>query len=169
MALAGEGVRRVDPNQHVPPARGRDRMSEQNKQIVRDFFAAMDAREFDRMEAMLHPDHLFHLPMAKAPLDKQAHMEVNKHIQQSLPIVKRVFLDQIAGDDKVVSRGLLTFHHIGEFNGAKPTGKRVEVSFIHIMRIQDGLNAEEWDEVNFLPLLRALGAIPESAAIDWGD
>jgi predicted ester cyclase len=92
---------------------------------------------------------------------------VNKHIQKSLPIVKRVFEDQIAEGDKVVSRGRLSFQHIGEFNGAPPTNQVIEVSFIHIMRIKDGLNAEEWDEVNFLPLMKALGAVPQDAGINW--
>ncbi len=120
---------------------------EENKQFVRKFFAAMDAKRFDEMEALLHPEHLFHLPMAREPLNVKTHMEVNKRIQKSLPIVKRVFEDQIAEGDKVVSRGLLSFQHIGEFNGAPPTNKIIEISFIHIMRIKDGRNAEEWDEL----------------------
>lgn len=140
---------------------------EENKQFVRKFFAAMDAKRFDEMEALLHPEHLFHLPMARAPLNVKTHMEVNKRIQKSLPIVKRVFEDQIAEGDKVVSRGRLSFQHIGEFNGAPPTNKIIEISFIHIMRIKDGLNAEEWDELNFLPLMKALGVVPENAAINW--
>lgn len=140
---------------------------EENKQFVRKFFAAMDAKRFDEMEALLHPEHLFHLPMAREPLNVKTHMEVNKHIQKSLPIVKRVYEDQIAEGDKVVSRGRLSFQHIGEFNGAPPTNKIIEISFIHIMRIKDGLNAEEWDELNFLPLLKALGVVPESAGINW--
>lgn len=140
---------------------------EENKQFVRKFFAAMDAKRFDEMEALLHPEHLFHLPMARAPLNVKTHMEVNKRIQKSLPIVKRVFEDQIAEGDKVVSRGRLSFQHIGEFNGAPPTNKIIEISFIHIMRIKDGLNAEEWDELNFLPLMKALGVVPENAGINW--
>ena len=140
---------------------------EWNKQFVRRFFAAMDAKRFDEMEALLHPEHLFHLPMAREPLNVKTHMEVNKRIQASLPIVKRVFADQIAERDRVVSRGRLSFQHVGEFNGAPPTNQVIEVSFIHIMRIKDGLNAEEWDEVNFLPLMKALKVVPEDAGINW--
>ena len=140
---------------------------EENKQFVRKFFATMDAKRFDEMEALLHPEHLFHLPMAREPLNVKTHMEVNKRIQKSLPIIKRVFEDQIAEGDKVVSRGRLSFQHIGEFNGAPPTNKIIEISFIHIMRIKDGLNAEEWDELNFLPLMKALGVVPENAGINW--
>lgn len=140
---------------------------EKNKQFVRKFFAAMDAKNFDEMEAMLHPEHLFHLPMAREPLNQKTHMEVNKRIQKSLPIVQRVIEDQIAERDKVVTRGRVSFQHIGEFNGVAPTNEVIEVSFIHIMRIKDGLNAEEWDEVNFMPLLRALKVVPPDAGINW--
>ena len=59
-------------------------MSEANKKVVRDFFAAMDSRRFDDMRALLHPDHMFHLPMAKEPMDLEAHMEMNIKIQHSL-------------------------------------------------------------------------------------
>ena len=56
-------------------------MSEANKRIVRDFFAAMDNKRFDEMRDLLHPDHLFHLPMAKEPLDKETHMDMNMKLQ----------------------------------------------------------------------------------------
>jgi hypothetical protein len=79
-----------------------------------------------------YPEHLFHLPMAREPLDVKTHIEVNEHIQTSLP-----------------------------------TNQVIEVRFIHIMRIKDGLNAEEWDEVNFLPLMKALNVVPQDAGIDW--
>lgn len=140
---------------------------ETNKKIVRDFFAAMDSRRFDDMEAMLHPDHLFHLPMAKEPLDKQTHMQMNKKLQQSLTDFDRHFHDQIAEGDKVTSRMLLRMKHVGEFNGVAPTNEYIDLEAIHIMRIKDGLNIEEWDAVDFLPFLKALNFIPKNSITPW--
>lgn len=138
-----------------------------NKFFVRRFFEAMDERRYEIMESMLHDEHLLHLPMSEQALNSKEHMEMNKRIQSSLPIVNRIYDDQIAEGDKVVTRGRLSLLHFGEFNGFPATNKIVEVTFIHIMRIKDGLNAEEWDEINFVPLMKTLGVISETAGFDW--
>jgi len=142
-------------------------MSEANKKIVREFFAAMDSKRFDDMRALLHPDHLFHLPMAKEPLDKDAHMVMNMKLQQSLTDFERHFYDQISEGDKVVSRMKLRMKHVGEFNGVAPTNEYVDLDAIHIMRIKDGLNIEEWDAVDFVPFLKALDFIPKDSKGPW--
>ena len=77
-------------------------MSEANKKIVRDFFAAMDSKRFDDMRALLHPDHKFNLPLAPEPMGLEAHMEMNMKLQHSLSDFDRHFYDQIAEGDKVV-------------------------------------------------------------------
>jgi predicted ester cyclase len=137
---------------------------EANKQFTRDFFAAMDSRRFEDMEAMLHPDHLFHVPGAPAPMDKKTHMEVNMGIQKSLSDLDRTFYDMIAEGDKVVSRMLLRMKHIGEFNGVAPTNEYIDLEIIHIMRIKDGLNIEEWDAMDTVPLLQALNYMPKDTS-----
>lgn len=142
-------------------------MSEVNKKIVREFFAAMDSKRFDDMRALLHEDHLFHLPMAKEPLDKDAHMIMNMKLQESLTDFDRHFYDQISEGDKVVSRMKLRMKHVGEFNGVPPTNEYVDLDAIHIMRIQDGLNIEEWDAVDFVPFLKALNFIPKDSKGPW--
>ncbi|MDF1689232.1 MAG: ester cyclase [Cycloclasticus sp.] len=142
-------------------------MSEVNKKIVREFFAAMDSKRFDDMRALLHEDHLFHLPMAKEPLDKDAHMIMNMKLQESLTDFDRHFYDQISEGDKVVSRMKLRMKHVGEFNGVPPTNEYVDLDAIHIMRIQDGLNVEEWDAVDFVPFLKVLDFIPKDSKGPW--
>jgi len=142
-------------------------MSDVNKKIVREFFAAMDSKRFDDMRDLLHPDHLFHLPMAKEPLDKEAHMIMNMKLQESMTDFDRHFYDQIAEGDKVVSRMKLRMKHVGEFNGVAPTNEYVDLDAIHIMRIKDGLNIEEWDAVDFVPFLKALGFIPKGSKGPW--
>jgi predicted ester cyclase len=134
---------------------------EKNKQIARNFFDAMDNRRFEEMEALIHPDHLFHLPGVKEPLDKKTHMEMNMGLQKSLSEFDRHFYDQLADGDKVISRMLLRMKHIGEFNGVPPTNEYIELQIIHIMRIKDGLNIEEWDAMDTVPLLTALNYIPK--------
>ncbi|MEC9341640.1 MAG: ester cyclase [Pseudomonadota bacterium] len=134
---------------------------EANKRFVREFFAAMDAKRFDEMRDMLHPDHKFHLPTVDEPMDKEKHMEMNMRIQQVLTDFDRTFYDQIAEGDRVVSRMRLGLKPVGEINGVPPSGKHIYVEMIHIMRIKDGMNFEEWDAADFIPMLKALKYVPE--------
>lgn len=136
-------------------------MSEANKKIVRDFFAAMDSKRFDDMRALLHPDHKFHLPLAPEPMGLEAHMEMNMKLQHSLSDFDRHFYDQIAEGDKVVSRMRLCMKHVGELNGVAPTNEYFCLEMIHIMRIKNGMNLEEWDAADFSPMLKALNYIPK--------
>lgn len=66
-------------------------------------------------------------------------------------------LDQIAQGDKVVTR-----------MGIPPTGRRVEIHVIDIVRLVDGRIVEHWNIVDRLGLLQQLGALPDPAAAGAG-
>ena len=67
--------------------------------------------------------------------------------------------DQVAEDDKVVTRWSATGTHTGDFAGVPATGRPVAVSGIHIHRVRHGRLIEHWEELNLLGLLRQLGAL----------
>ena len=56
--------------------------------------------------------------------------------------------DQIAKDDKVVTRWKVTGTPQVEFAGIKPNGKPVTVTAIHIHRVQNGKLIEHWEAIN---------------------
>jgi predicted ester cyclase len=60
----------------------------------------------------------------------------------------------------VVTRGTFGGTHSGEFFGHAATGNDQSVPFINIMRIENGLNAEEWDAFDTLSFMTQIGAIP---------
>ena len=69
--------------------------------------------------------------------------------------------DLIADDDKTVARVTATATHQGEFMGVPPTGKRVEIQLIDIMRFDDdGLVCEHWGVADMLSLMQQLGVVP---------
>ena len=71
----------------------------------------------------------------------------------------------IAEGDRVVARTTMEATHEGDFFGIPPTGKRVSVSGIHIMRIADGMIAEHWGNNDDLGLMRQLGVIPSTEPV----
>ncbi|MCZ7574385.1 MAG: ester cyclase [Ardenticatenaceae bacterium] len=68
--------------------------------------------------------------------------------------------DLIAEGDKVVLRGTFRGTHAGEFFGIPPTGRRVEIPGIHILKIVEGKVTEHWANNDDLRLMQQLGVIP---------
>jgi predicted ester cyclase len=70
--------------------------------------------------------------------------------------------DQIAEEDKVVTRYTAKGTHQGEFFGVGPTGKQIEMSGIQIDRFdENGKMVEEWPEYDLLGAVRQMSAVPE--------
>ena len=68
--------------------------------------------------------------------------------------------DLVAGEDRTVARVRATATHKGEFMGVPPTGTRVEVQLIDIMRFDDaGLVCEHWGVADMLSLMQQLGVV----------
>jgi predicted ester cyclase len=68
--------------------------------------------------------------------------------------------DIVAEGDKVVTRGTFSGTHKGEFMGINPTGKRISVGVIEILRIADGKMVEHWNLVDSLGMMQQLGVVP---------
>ena len=68
--------------------------------------------------------------------------------------------DQIAEDDKVVTRVTVTGTQQGDLPRIPAAGKQFTSSGIVIFRFEDGKAVEAWMEFDFLGLYRQLGAIP---------
>jgi predicted ester cyclase len=67
----------------------------------------------------------------------------------------------IAEDDKVVARVRMSGTHQGEFLGSAPTGNRVTITGIDILRIAEGKIVERRGNFDNLGMMQQLGAIPE--------
>lgn len=72
--------------------------------------------------------------------------------------------DQIAEDDKVVTRWRMRGIHNGEFRGIAPTGNKLEITGIGIFRFSGGKVVESWDNLDQLGMMRQLGVIPSEEA-----
>ena len=68
--------------------------------------------------------------------------------------------DVLADGDKVITRSHWTGTHKGDFMGVPASGASVDVSFIDIWRIEDGLLAESWVRMDLLGLMQQVGAVP---------
>ena len=134
---------------------------EQNISFVHRFFDVIDQANWDELRDMMEPSHLFHFPLAPKPLDREGHIQMNREFRRAFTGFRHEILDMIAAGDKVVTRGIARFTHTGEFQNIPATGKEITLRFINIMRVSNGKNAEEWDEIDSLGMMQQLGVMPQ--------
>ena len=69
--------------------------------------------------------------------------------------------DMLAEGDKVMYRGRVSGTHTGEFMGAHPSGKRFEVTEMHVDRVAGGKIVEHWGLLDIMGMLQQIGVIHE--------
>jgi predicted ester cyclase len=87
-------------------------------------------------------------------------------LRKAFPDLHYIIEDQIAEDDKVVTRWTASGTHRGELVSNKhtnypailPTGKRVSWGGVTISRLAGGKYVEQWNNVDMLSVLQQLGA-----------
>jgi steroid delta-isomerase-like uncharacterized protein len=138
---------------------------EQNKQVVRRFVDEYQTGGSESAFAeLLHPDFVNHsaAPGMSPGVDGVA--QIFDMFRAAFPDFRATVLDQVAEGDKVVTRKVFHGTHEGDFAGIPPTGRKVEILVIDILRIRDGRLAEHWGVFDQMGLMQQLGALPEPAA-----
>jgi steroid delta-isomerase-like uncharacterized protein len=82
----------------------------------------------------------------------------------ALPDLRAIIHDQVADENKVVTRKTLRGTHKGELMGIPPTGKTVDIEVIDILAVKDGKITDHWNLVDQLGLLKQLGTLPGEEA-----
>jgi len=95
------------------------------------------------------------------PPTKEGTLEFFRNLLTAFPDMRMDVEDLIASENKTVARVKATATHQGEFMGVPPTGARVEVQLIDVMRFNDaGLVCEHWGVTDMLSLMQQLGVVP---------
>jgi steroid delta-isomerase-like uncharacterized protein len=134
--------------------------TEQNKAFVRRNYESADKNDLTTFSEQLASDIAVHLPGMPGPLNRESLIQMMTVMFSGLTQRQHVFEDQIAEDDKVVTRLTLHAVHTGEFQGMPPTGKQIAVPQTAIHRIRDGKIVEVWVSSDDLGMLKQLGLMP---------
>lgn len=134
---------------------------EQNKFIVLEMYNSFDQGNLDKIQELLAPNFLAHVPGVSEALNREAFMQsVLMAFRSAFPDGVHQFEDVIAEGDKVATRGTFSGTHRGELQGLPPTGKQITIPFFHIDRIVDGKLVEHWGQSDLLALMQQVGIIP---------
>ena len=144
-------------------------MSEANKALVRRWFD--EVWNQGRVETI---DELFAangvgygLGDTDAPLHGPAGFKpFVANLRGALPDIHMTIEDIIAADDKVTVRITVEGTHKGAHLGVAPTGRRVRIAGLVVVRIANGQIVEGWNSWDQLGLLRQIGALPAAEGPD---
>ena len=144
-------------------------MSEANKAIVRRWFEEVwnQGREETVDELFAATGIGYGLGDTEAPVHGPAEFKpFARNLRGALPDMRMVIEDIMAEGDKVTVRITLEGTHLGGQLGVAPTGRRIKVAGVVIVRIARGQIVEGWNSWDQLGLLRQIGAIPSDEGPD---
>jgi steroid delta-isomerase-like uncharacterized protein len=128
---------------------------------MRSTYEQINAGDIAGFGDLVADDFVEHQGGPGLPPTKEGTLEFFRILLAAFPDMHTSVEDLIAGGDKTVARVTVTGTHKGEFMGVPPTGTRVDVQLIDIMRFDDaGLVSEHWGVADMLSLMQQLGVAP---------
>lgn len=137
---------------------------EANKALVRRFLEeGINQANEEVFLSLLDPNVVDHYAPPGLPPGAEGWNLNRKQLRGAFPDCRWEEQAMVAEGDLVVGRYVLRGTHQGEFFGIPPTGRSIEVSNIHILRIAGGVIVEHWGHGDDLGMLGQLGAAPQPA------
>ena len=137
---------------------------EANKAVVRQYVEAYSNHDLAALDELFLPDFVRH---SASTLELHSYAEFRESVAQ----VAEAFPDErieigmmVAEGDKVAVYGTWSGTQEGAYAGLPATGRRAEIPFFYLFRIEDGKIAEfwtEWDNINFMTQLGHYPPAPE--------
>ena len=132
--------------------------TDENKALVRSYYeSVLAARDRALLERLLDPAFVSH-DASGATVGRDRYATAVAVTHAAFGDLAVTVHDQVAEDDRVVTRWSATGTHRADFAGVPATGRRITVSGIHIHRLQDGRFVEHWEMLDLVGLLRQLQA-----------
>lgn len=134
--------------------------TEENKALVRRFYAEIDKGNLEAMDELVADDYIDHSP-PPFPVGPglEGFKEAFKLFWKATP-GHHTIEDQVAEGDKVVTRMTAYGKHEGDLPGIPRTGNDMKMTAVVIHRIADGKLVEKWSDKDVLGMLQQLEAIP---------
>lgn len=132
---------------------------EQTKAITRRLFdEVFNHGRLDLIDELVAEDAVEHeaLPIATGEMRTDLRMWLTE-LRRAFPDYHVELQDLIAEDDRVVARERITGTNVGPLLGIPPTGRRICVDGIDIVRVNDGRIVEHWGMADGQTMARQLG------------
>jgi steroid delta-isomerase-like uncharacterized protein len=126
-------------------------------------YELINAGDIDGFGELLADDFVEHEEVPGLAPSKEGVLELFRTYRSAFPDLHMDAVEILPSGDRAIARVMATGTHKGEFMGMPPSGARIEVSMIDIMRFDGaGLVCEHWGVMDMLSMMQQLGAIPDS-------
>jgi steroid delta-isomerase-like uncharacterized protein len=126
--------------------------------LVRRYYEIAARGDLEMLTQVVSPDLVIHT----APPGEGSSLESLRHTlataRAGLPDFAFRIDDLIVAGDAVAVRTTVQGTHLGEFFGAPPTGKRLEIAAVDIWSVEDDKLAENWHLEDILGVMEQLSA-----------
>ncbi|HET9999508.1 MAG TPA: ester cyclase [Ktedonobacteraceae bacterium] len=118
-----------------------------------------NAGKIELIDELFAPNFVDHDPSNPLPGLDGVRQLVSMY-RGAFPDLRLTIEDEITEGDKVVTRFTGRGTHKGPLMGIPPTGKRVTITAIDILRFENGRIMEHWGNQDLLGMMQQLGVIP---------
>jgi predicted ester cyclase len=138
-----------------------------NKERVRRYLDEVwNQGNIEGSASYLAPGYRRHVGPGAEPLDVDGQRDRLQGFRTAFPDVKLEIEQMVAEGDLVAFRFTMTGTHLGPYQGIEPTGVRVNVPGLDLVRLKDGFLTEHWGgaDLTILKAQLAAGATPPAPA-----
>ncbi|MEA4910342.1 MAG: ester cyclase [Anaerolineaceae bacterium] len=135
---------------------------EQNKENASRFVEEIFNRgNIGIMDELVAPNFVEHEELPPGiPSGREGASQLFGMLRNAFPDFKATLVHLIAEGDKVVIHMTWTGTQKGEFMGMPPSGKRMTIPVIDILRFDEGQVTEHWGLMDSMGMMQQLGATP---------
>lgn len=143
------------------------RPPQQHEQLFRSAYAAMSAGgDLDALDALIAEDLVEHAPVPPGfPSGRAGVKALMGAYREGLPDLQCTMTRYLEQGDVGCAVLKISGTHTGTLLGVPPSGRRVEIDAIDVVRIADGRAVEHWGAGDDLGMLTQIGAIPATVEI----
>jgi predicted ester cyclase len=120
---------------------------------------AFSQGDYSVLDELVAPDYLEHQNGIQG-VGPEAVRRTASGLRASFPDLSLEIQDAIASEDTVWVRVRGQGTDTGGVAGRPPSGRRIEVDVVDIVRFRDGLMSEHWGVADRLGMLQQVGAVP---------
>jgi len=133
------------------------KVEEQNKELARSVFSAIDANDFDKFRSLMASDARFFHPLHPTPFGLEETFRIIKSHYAAFPDWKHTVEMLIADGDLVSVKLFQEGTHKGIYEGIQPTDIKVTMPAHAILVISEGKVKEFWVVEDYLGFYQKLG------------
>ena len=134
-----------------------NKTEDQNKALVQQMFAAIDAQNFNQLRQIFSENFKLHYVGEPGPIDRETTFNLIQGFYSAFPDYVHVIEEMIAENGQVAVKLNYRATHQAEFQGIPPTGNPINYAGAQVVTIADGVVTEVWALEDILGLMSQLG------------